>query len=145
MPRPLAYLAAKLGRRGGVLFVLGLVFLIIGLKSILAPAEDDGRFILYTFLPVPIRGALWIIPATLAIFSSFRRGSGRDGLGFMALVIPATVVAFSYVWSFVGYLFGATDWPLGWSSAAIWISILLLVLLVSGWREPDPIPERRPE
>jgi hypothetical protein len=137
-----ARLRARLGRRGLALIVFGLTFALTGLRAILTPSEDEGRFILYTLLPVPLRVALWMVPAALAIWAAFR-GTGRDAIGFSALVVPSSIVALSYVWSWVGYLVGLTDWPLGWTGAGRWLLVLALVLIIAGWKEaeePPPVP-----
>ncbi|OII27563.1 hypothetical protein [Frigoribacterium sp. MCBA15_019] len=139
MIRPYRRVRERLGRRGLALVVFSLVFALTGLRAILAPTEDDGRFILYTFLPVPMRVILWFVPAALGLWAAFR-GTGRDAIGFSALVIPATAIAFSYVWSWVGYFAGLTDWSLGWTGAARWLLVLALVLIVSGWKEADEPP-----
>lgn len=128
---------AKLGRRGLALVVFSLTFLLTGLRALLAPTEDEGRFILYTFLPVPLRLVLWFVPAALGLWAAFR-GTGRDALGFAALVVPSSIVAVSYVWSWVGYLAGVTTWPLGWTGAGRWFLVLALILIVSGWKEAEP-------
>jgi len=147
--QPYRRLRARLGRRGLALVVFGLTFALTGLRALLAPTEDEGRYILYTFLPVALRLVLWFVPAALALWAAFR-GTGRDAVGFSALVIPSSVVALSYVWSWVGYLAGLTDWPLGWTGAARWLLVLALILIVSGWKEAEPpapgtsTAERRP-
>lgn len=130
---------ARLGRRGLALVVFGLTFALTGLRALLAPTEDEGRFILYTFLPTPLRIALWFVPAGLALWAAFR-GTGRDAIGFSALVIPSSIVAVSYVWSWVGYLAGLTDWSLGWTGAGRWLLVLFLILIIAGWKEADDPP-----
>lgn len=133
-------LAGLLGRRGAVLLVLSLAYGLIGVRSLIAPQTDEGHFELYAYLHPDVRAVLWGIPALLGILSAFRRDR-RDGSGFAALTIPATVLSVSYLWSFVGYLLGATDWPLGWASAATWLLILALLLIVSGWAEVEEAPK----
>jgi len=137
--KPYLRLRARLGRRGLALVVFGLTFALTGLRALLAPTEDEGRYILYTFLPVPLRLVLWFVPAGLALWAAFR-GTGRDAIGFSALVIPSSVVALSYVWSWVGYLAGLTDWSLGWTGAGRWLLVLALVLIIAGWGEADDPP-----
>ena len=136
MTRLYTQLRARLGRRGLALVVFALTFTLTGLRALLAPTEDDGRFILYTFLPVPLRLVLWFVPAGLALWAAFR-GTGRDAIGFAALVIPSSIVAVSYVWSWVGYLVGLTTWSLGWTGAGRWLLVLALVLVISGWKEAE--------
>jgi len=138
---PVKRLAQHIGRRGGTLLVLGLVFFLIGVKALIAPSEDDGRFMLYTFLPNFARGVLWIIPAILAIAAAFKPHD-RDGFGFAALSIPAVFLTFSYLWSGVAFLLGETDWAFGWTSAVQWLAILTFIFIVSGWPEANPVPAR---
>ena len=136
---------ARLGRRGLALIAFSLVFALTGLAALLEPAQDQGRFILYMSLPVPARVVLWLAPAALGLWAAFR-GVGRDAVGFAALVVPACVVAFSYVWSMVGYFAGLTDYGLGWTGAGRWLLILTLLLIVSGWKEANELPPLpRPE
>jgi len=137
--RAYPWVRAHLGRRGLALVAFSLVFAITGLAALLEPAQDDGRYILYTYLPVPIRAVLWFVPAALGLWAAFR-GNGRDAIGFAALVVPASIVAFSYAWSVVGYLAGLTDYTLGWTGCARWVLILVLILIVSGWKEADEPP-----
>jgi hypothetical protein len=138
------YARAKraLGRRGGILLMLGAMFGVLGLKAWIEPLQDDGRFIIYAMLPEPVRVALWLVPAVIAILSLIFRKRVGDGAGFAALVLPAGTMAFSYVWSGVAHLVGLTAWPFGWSSAAIWLLILGLILIISGWGEVQAPAER---
>lgn len=139
MTRIYSSLRARLGRRGLALVMFSLVFALTGLAALLEPAQDEGRFILYMSLPVPARVALWGVPAALGLWAAFR-GVGRDAVGFAALVVPAGIVAFSYVWSMVGFLVGLTDYGLGWTGAGRWLLILALLLIVSGWKEAEEAP-----
>lgn len=138
---------AKLGRRGLALITFSLVFAVTGLAAAIEPAQDEGRFILYTMLPVPFRLFLWWGAATIGVWSAFR-GVGRDGIGFAALVLPACIVSFSYAWSGVYYAVGLTDYSLGWTGCARWLLVLALIVIVSGWKEaeeaqPTPSPHER--
>ena len=134
--RPYAWMRKHLGRRGLALFVFSLVFAVTGLAALIEPAQDEGRYILYMLLPVPLRVVLWFVPAALGLWSAFR-DPGRDALGFAALVIPASIVAFSYAWSVVVYFIGLTDYSLGWTGFTRWVLVLSLILIVSGWEEAD--------
>lgn len=138
------WLRKRLGRRGLALMAFSLVFAVTGLAVIIEPAQDAGRFILYTLLPVPFRLVLWFVPAGIGLWSAFR-GVGRDSFGFAALVIPASVVSFSYAWSGVYYAAGLTDYSLGWTGFARWLLILALIVIVAGWKEAEeaqPAPAR---
>ena len=137
--RASSWARARLGRRGLTLVVFSLVFAVTGLAALLEPTQDQGRYILYLGLPTPARVVLWLLPATLGLWSAFR-GVGRDAIGFAALVIPAFIVTFSYIWSMVFHLVGLTDYSLGWTGAARWVLIVALLLIVSGWKEADEPP-----
>lgn len=126
-----------------MLLLFATVFSLTGLRALIAPTEDEGQFILYTYLEPHWRALLWFVPAALAVAAAFR-GTGRDGFGFAALSIPATIVAFSYLWSWIGYFAGATDYSLGWSGFARWALVLAMILVVSSWKEADEPPPLRP-
>lgn len=130
-----------LGRRGATLLGFAAVFSLFAVQALLDPLAEAGRFVFYAALPSEARAVLWAAPAALAAIAAFRPG-GRDGFGFVALTIPTTVLAFSYFWSFVGHLLGVTDWALGWTYGLNWSLLLLLILILSGWAEPER-PRRR--
>ena len=71
---------------------------------------------------------------------------GGRRFGFAALVVPPVVLSVSYLWSGVAFLLGATNYAFGWTQAAIWLSILSFVLIVSGWPEAPATegPSREP-
>jgi cytochrome c oxidase subunit IV len=61
-----------------------------------------------------------------------------DALGYNALLLPPTVWVLGYVLSAVLYL--ATAGQVGsdraWAALVIWMSVVVAVLVVSGWPEP---------
>lgn len=132
---PIHAVMDRLGRRGTVLAVFSLIYLFIGLKAILDPSTDDGRFMIYAHLPIWARAVLWIVPAALAFGAALQKEKHNDAFGFSALTIPTTVVLVSYAVSWVGFLLGVTTWPNGWVSALQWALILILLLVTSGWTE----------
>lgn len=150
--KPTRWLAKRLGRRGASLLVLGIIFVLVGLQTLLSPpvADFSDRFLLHTLIPHPLQAALWIVPGLLALKAATIRGPGPDGFGFVALVVPLVVRIVSYLFSVVAFLLGAGTWAYGWASALIWIAILALVLIISGWAEvptgytpPKPLFSRR--
>lgn len=141
---PTRWLARVLGRRGAALVVLGLAFVFTGVEMLVnQPQPDYDRFLLHTYMPFPVRAALWIVPGVLALFAATRHGTGRDGFGFAALVVPLALRTASYVWSSVAYLAGVSTWPFAWTGALTWVALLALVLIISGWPEVPPPPRRR--
>jgi hypothetical protein len=140
---PTRALARMLGRRGATLAILGVAFLIIGVKALLAPVEPvQDRYLLYSLLPPAVRGVLWILPAILALVAAIKT-TGRDGFGFAALAAPPSAMAFSYLWSSVANWVGLSPWPFGWTSALTWLMILALLSVIAGWPEPVQIREPR--
>ena len=136
---PTRALSRVLGRRGATLAILGVAFLIIGIKALLAPVEPvEDRYLIYSLLPAVARGFLWIVPAVLALVAAFK-STGRDGFGFAALAIPPSIMAFSYIWSSVAFALGLSPWAFGWTSAITWLMVLTLLSVVAGWPEPTRI------
>lgn len=142
---PTRWLARLLGRRGASLVVLGLAFVFVGLGVMLNHEPPDyDRFLIHTFMPTPLRAALWLIPGLLALLAAAKRGTGADTFGFAALVVPVIVRTVSYVWSSVMYLAGESDWPYAWSNALVWVGCLALILIIAGWPEvPEPPKPRK--
>jgi hypothetical protein len=136
MPKFVDRFRSRVGRRGLVLVLFSVVFLLTGLKSFFDPSLDHGRFMLYTLLPHWARFVMWGIPAILGIVAAFSSKRGAyDGYGFAALTVPTVILSASYFISTVGYLFGLTDYSTGWVSGIQWGLILSLLLITSGWTE----------
>ncbi|QIG58499.1 hypothetical protein PQE18_gp21 [Arthrobacter phage DrSierra] len=146
--KPTRWLASRLGRRGASLLVLGIIFIMSGLQTLLSPPAVDyaDRILFHTLIPHPLMALIWIVPGILALWASIHRGPGPDGFGFNALVIPLVLRILSYLGSFVAYLFGVGTWPLGWYQALIWTAFLALILIIAGWAEIPTgyIPRKRP-
>lgn len=143
---PTRWLARLLGRRGAVLAVLGIAFVFNGLGGLATgqPPKPE-HMLLFTYIPTIPSALLWIIPGLAALVAAAQRGTGRDGFGFAALVVPLGLRAFSFIWSTVSYFAGASDWPFAWTGALTWIALLAMILIIAGWpEEPDlPRPRRR--
>jgi hypothetical protein len=130
----------RIGRRGAVLLLFSAAFLLIGLKALTDPSTDDGRFVFYTLLPTAARGALWGVPAVIGILSVLSRRHG-DAAGFAVICVPPLFLMASYLWSFIGFLSGATDYPYGWVSAVTWALIAAVLLVTAGWPEEQNAPD----
>ncbi|WGH20313.1 membrane protein [Arthrobacter phage MaGuCo] len=142
--RATRWLARRLGRRGAALVVLAVAFLATGAELLANwPAPDVEHFLLHTYLPVPVRAALWVLPGVAALVAATCKGTGRDGFGFAALVVPLAIRAASYLWSAVAYLFGFNTWPWAWTGALTWLFLLGLVLVIAGWPEVPAPPRAR--
>lgn len=133
-----------LGKRASILLLLAGVFFLIGVKALFDPQDDESRFFIYTMIPSWGRAVLWCGSATIAIFAALKPGT-KDGFGFVALSIPATIISFSYLFSTVGFFFGVTDYGLGWANSLSWLLTLGVIYIVSSWREDPAVQEERDE
>ena len=144
---PTRWLARLLGRRGAALLALSVTFLFVGVGTLVShhPPRPEP-FLLFTYIPWPLSAALWGIPGVAALWASTRRGTGRDGFGFGFLVVPLVLRTFSYLWAALASLAGLADAPsYAWTSFPVWLGLLCLVLIISGWPEvPKPPRRKRP-
>jgi hypothetical protein len=138
-------IAAHVGRRGTFLVCFGVIYLVYGVAqwsratSPFAALGPTGHL-----LTRPPWAALWLacgLAATVCAVGRRRRGEVRawvDALGYNALLLPPTVWVLGYVLSAVLYL--ATAGQVGsdraWAALVIWMSVVVAVLVVSGWPEP---------
>ena len=141
---PTRWLAKLLGRRGAALLALGVTFLFVGLGTLLAHDSPPQPYLLYTYVPWPLSGLLWLVPGLAALWAATKRGTGRDGFGFAFLVVPLVLRTFSYLWAATAAALGLADAPpYAWISFPVWLGLLCLVLIVSGWPEVPRPPRRR--
>lgn len=138
MKKVRTYLRKHVGRRGLVLAIYSTVFLFVGIKALVEPSVDGGRFLVYTILPPIFRGVLWITPAVIGLASAVK--PKHDAFGFGFLTVPPAVLIISYLGSTVAYFLGLTTYHLAWVDAIEWVLILGLLLVTSGWQEDDELP-----
>lgn len=119
----------RLGRRGAVLIILGVLWILVG-ANVLAVDYDPP---LALAAAPPIQSALWIGTGFVACAFSWRP-QGQDAPGFLALYVMVGYRCISY----------AFEWGSGRGSAVIgllvWIVIAALILIIAGWREADDHP-----
>jgi len=133
----------KLGRRGGVLLILGVIWFFIGISTITDPHAVGGgnQGLFHEALPSWLRATLWIGTATAALSSAWRVAGRRDDWGFMALILMPTVRAMSYLWAWLINLVGEHGDPTGWLGFVVWGTLTILVYTISGWPEsPKFVP-----
>jgi len=133
----------KLGRRGAVLIILGIIWAFIGISTITDPYAGAGRNqgLFHEALPVWLRATLWIGTALLALSSAWRVAGRRDDWGYMGLILMPTVRAMSYLWAWLIDLFGGQGDPTGWLGFIVWGTVTILVYTISGWPEtPKFVP-----
>lgn len=131
----------RLGRRGAVLLILGLLWILQGIGVYLAPynANVGSELLVHEQLPVWLRVSVWCGTGVVAVAYALRRACA-DTPGFLALVFMPVERAASYGWGFLMYLVpGVPDgYPRGLVSATVWAGVAALVIIVAGWREPTP-------
>ena len=136
------YILTRLGRRGTILMLFAVVFILFGIKSLLDSALPEHDFYLWTYFPPYLRFALFEIPSITAIIAAWMPRRSSDGFGFSVLTVPVTIVATLHLLSFVGFILNITNYGLGWTDALVWFTILLLLLITSGWAEVKPTHQK---
>lgn len=97
---------SRLGKRGEVLVVFGVLWLVIGLGVLVNP-RDISPTLLHAQLPIPARIGLWWLAGLLAIVTATRER--WQWIGYTALILPPAIRALSYVLSVV---FNLPDSPI---------------------------------
>lgn len=123
-----------IGRRGTVLLLLGLIWLFSGLSVFTAPESTSYSLLQSNEL---LRGGAWIFTGLVAIVTA-RVPPGRDAWGFLALYFMAAYRVAAYAIEFLEWMFpgGNGGNPRGIVGALAWITILILIVVVAGWKEP---------
>lgn len=134
MPQWIVQPPARLGRRGAVMFVLGLLWVSTGLST-LAFYEAPAGYVLLAKFPTPIAWA-WVVTGAIAMIFAFRP-QGKDKWGFVALYVPPGM---RFIAAAVAYGDWLSDGGRVGSSSALfgifsWVAILILIYTISGWRE----------
>lgn len=121
-------LFSRLGFRGTSLVFLALVWFAVGSRIAAAPDPDPTYSLPLEIFPVWLRVALWWVPALVA-FTVAWMSTARGKVGFVALVIPASLRGFSFA--------VVLPWHLEvWIEAVVWLGIVGYILTLSAWPEP---------
>lgn len=131
----------RLGRRGTFLLLFSGIYVAAGVGTLVA---DANRFdllpVIGPALDTPWWGLMWLAAAVVAAVVALARPRRGDGAGFVALLVPPGLWSLFYLASLTAWLVsggelgrltaitGAAAWSVAWS----------VVLLVSGWPDPDP-------
>lgn len=125
--------AHRLGRRGAFLILVGAVWILRGWDLLVEPS--DGELLHQVVLSSAARGGAWIVTGTVAVLAAVR-STGRDGLGFVALVVMPAVLLASHAWAGVQEALGEPVAGATWSGVVRWAAVIAVVLIVAGWPEP---------
>lgn len=128
------------GRRRSILVIIGIVWILIGLSVILEPHVAPISGVPHTYIPEPIRFALWALSGVIAIASSIRSSeSGRgEALGFAALYLMPAERVLSYLIAWISALdvIPGEGLERGWLYAAQHAAYVGVIYICAGWTEP---------
>jgi hypothetical protein len=125
----------KIGRRGACLLIFGFVPAMIGASLFVQPHDRHGQSrivpVLGHIAPAGFWAVLWVVLGVGAMVCSF--------FGWRAMRIGYTLAyALPLIWGaadFVSWALG--ELPVGWVASFIYLGYSLLVVIVSGWDEPN--------
>lgn len=126
-----------IGRRGTVLLILGLMWVLIGFYVATGSDEHSPYYMLSH--ASAFRAVGWWVTGVVAIVAA-PMAQGRDRWGFLALYLMAAYRFAAQGAGFVDYLDDAHGGPSDAKSilgCILWGSMLALIVVVSGWRESD--------
>lgn len=126
----------KLGRRGTILGLLGVTWILQGVSAILQTEPS-----VYTLLSGHdyARGTAWLVTGAIAVYYA-RKPQGYDVYGFIALYIMTSFRIIAYGFDFTLWLLpgGFDGNPRGIVGIFSWFTIIIFLLVVSGWEEEKP-------
>lgn len=140
MSRLLCYLIHEIGRRGMVLAIIGLIWLLYGLGMILGDpvTVSGGGGVWHLGIDPDVRGTVWSLTGFLAIYTAASQPRS-DTPGFLALTVCPMVYAFSYLTAWIVWALPlpSPGYAPGLISALSWASVITLVAVCASWPEPS--------
>jgi hypothetical protein len=123
--------ARRVGRRGAVLSLKGLMALLYGYSLLVQPPADRrGMRLLLDLMPLHWWGWAWIAAGAVAMVCAWRQ-QGWDWLGFSAVYLVVAPWSLSYLASWWLY-----DNTRGWVSGTIWAAFCGVAAICAEWPEP---------
>lgn len=132
-------LSERLGRRGALLTMKGIIATLYGYGQIVQPAADRrGLCLLLKAMPLSAWGAAWMAAGLTALLCSWLPPR-RDWPGFLAVwaITAPWSMAYLVAWWPLG------EYPRGWVAALIFGAFGAVCLVAIGWEEP-PRARREP-
>lgn len=130
-----------LGRRGAMLVIMGLVYVVLGLGLTLGrPGPHAVRFnLMYTTPAWPwITG--WVVTGGIALLYAWR---ARDWLGWVLLYIMPLITIMVYLAKWILDLTHRTGYYTAWYDAILFTPFIAIVLVCSGWEENSRVELRQ--
>lgn len=138
---------ARFGRRGLVLLLFGMAWMLEGFYLILdrhSHVTEARQAIPHDLIPWPFVGLLWLAFGAVGASVGFLH-KDHDHLGFLAISAMPLFFTSSFFVSFLTWVLtmGTYGWGFGILAAFIWGSISVLIGVLSSWPEPTS-PDRGP-
>lgn len=127
------WLHRRLGFRGTSLLFLSLVWVAVGARIPGDPFDSPGYRLPLEYVPIPVRVGIWWVAAAVAIIAAWWP-PGRTKWGFIALSVPASFRAFSYLGAALFY-----GHPEILIHALLWLGVTGYVVNTSNWPEPPSL------
>ncbi len=125
----------KIGRRGACLLIFGFVPAMVGASLYVQPYGPGNHRrtvpLLAKMAPDNFWALVWVCLGTLAMACAF--GTWRaTRVGYvLAYSLP-------FLWAAANFISWAVGWlPTGWIASFIYLGYCLLVVIISGWDEPN--------
>ncbi|PRH79413.1 hypothetical protein C6N75_10035 [Streptomyces solincola] len=115
-------------RRGAFLLAVGLIQIILGWSTVVAPPNALAAYAVAGFIGPTFVGIAQIALGTIAVVNAFWP-PGKDRIGFMA-AFPAP--AFWATDAVISSSFGYVAWGIGIRTACFWAGYAALILLAAG-------------
>ena len=134
-------LRERVGRRGLVLLLFGLAWLMQGAAHFLLGEMGTGEGFWHERLPVNVQGALWAVTGLTSIVCALMHRVRADTFGFLAVTAMPMFQGISYLVGAVTFaLLGDPLWILGALGFSIWGVIALALGVVASWPETPTLP-----
>lgn len=133
---------ARLGRRGLVLSLFGVAWLIQGSAFFVLPGMGGGSSGFWVDqLPQHVRGGLWLIAGTLSLVAALQTRRKSDTFGFLAVSSMPLILTASFFMGFVARVVtGDPTWVVGLLGFSIWGVIALALGVIASWPEVPQAP-----
>lgn len=124
------------GRRGAFLLLWGLIFVAMGYALTIPLNDPPTNKFLHDYLPWWFRASLWGFSGLIAIVSAWIRDSRATitGYTFLSLPVGERLASCALSWLILNVDYRATI--LG---SIVYGALLVAILLVASWPEPNPI------
>lgn len=122
------HLVARIGNRGAVLALLGLIWIVMGTTV----SEHTHPTLIHEKAPLWVAVLIWSVPGSVAIVAAIR--STLDPTAWGLLILGPTVRLVSYGWGWI-----TSAYPAGWRGLLVWSAVAVLVnRCAAGLDRPAP-------